>query len=104
MTGIRFALDPGAGRERGPGAFRDRRHCARDRRGHRHPHLRREPQASRVSSLALRVELDLRASAGQGNGDIPEHQVTQLLHHDHDVAAWSGVYFAALQLDGHLCP
>jgi hypothetical protein len=38
-------------------------------------------------------------SAGQGNGDIPQQQVTRLLDHDHDVAAWTGVYFAALQLD-----
>ncbi len=43
-------------------------------------------------------------SAGSGNGDIPQRQVTQLLDHDHDVSAWTGVYFAALQLDGQPVP
>ena len=99
VTGIRFALDPGAGR----GAV---------------------PVRSAIVGTALAIVVvtgtltfgaslnhlvshpslygwnwTYELSAGQGNGDIPEHEVTQLLHHDHDVAAWSGVYFAALELD-----
>jgi hypothetical protein len=99
VTGIRFALEPGAGR----GAV---------------------PVRSAIVGTALAIVVvtgtltfgaslnhlvshpalygwnwTYELSAGQGNGDIPQQQVTQLLHHDHDVAAWSGVYFAALQLD-----
>lgn len=99
VTGIRFALEPGAGRNTVPvrsaivgaalaivvitgtltfGASLD--------------HL-----VSRPALYGWNWTYEL--SAGQGNGDIPQHQVTQLLDHDHDVAAWSGIYFAALQLD-----
>ena len=51
------------GPQRGAGAFSDRRRRAGDCRGHRHPHLRRQPQPPRVTSRALRLELDLRAAA-----------------------------------------
>ncbi len=100
VTGIRFALEPGAGRNAVP--------------------VRSAIAGTALAIVVVTGTLTFGASlnhlvshpslygwnwtyelsAGQGNGDIPQHQVTQLLHHDHDVAAWSGVYFAALQLDG----
>jgi FtsX-like permease family len=43
---------------------------------------------------------DYALAAGGGSGDIPEQLATRLLDHDSDVAAWSGVYFGTLQLDG----
>ncbi|TML12678.1 MAG: FtsX-like permease family protein [Actinobacteria bacterium] len=39
-----------------------------------------------------------------GANDIPQQQAAQLLDHDPDVAAWSGVYFAAVQIDGQPVP
>ncbi len=42
--------------------------------------------------------------AGGGSSDIPQQQVNTLLRQDHNVAAWSGVYFSTLYLDGQLVP
>ena len=42
--------------------------------------------------------------AGGGDGDIPLAQVSRLLDEDHDVTAWSGVYFANLFIDGTSVP
>jgi hypothetical protein len=42
--------------------------------------------------------------AGGGTGDIPGAQTARLLDEDHDVTAWSGVYFSSLYLDGVLVP
>jgi hypothetical protein len=42
--------------------------------------------------------------ASGGTGDIPQQQVTTLLDSDHDVSAWSGVYFSTLDIDGLLVP
>jgi hypothetical protein len=39
-----------------------------------------------------------------GLNDIPLDTATQLLNEDHDVAAWTGVYFATLQIDGLSVP
>jgi ABC-type antimicrobial peptide transport system permease subunit len=100
VTGIRFALEPGAGRNAVP--------------------VRSAIVGAALAIIVVTGTLTFGASlnhlvshpalygwnwtyelsAGQGNGDIPQQRVTQLLRHDHDVAAWSGVYFAALQLDG----
>jgi hypothetical protein len=104
VTGIRFALEPGADRNAVP--------------------VRSAILGTALAIIVVTSTLTFGASlnhlvshpslygwnwtyelsAGQGNGDIPQQQVTQLLDHDHDVAAWSGVYFAALQLDGTPVP
>jgi hypothetical protein len=42
--------------------------------------------------------------AGGGSGDIPLQQATTLLNSDHDVTAWSGVYFSSLEIDGQVVP
>jgi hypothetical protein len=42
--------------------------------------------------------------AGGGSSDIPYAQAAPLLDADHDVTAWSGVYFATLSIDGQLVP
>ena len=43
---------------------------------------------------------DYELSGGGGVGAIPEQQSAQLLEADRDVAAWSGVYFWGAELDG----
>jgi hypothetical protein len=40
----------------------------------------------------------------EGGGYIDAHQATQLLGEDPDVAAWTGVYFDSLQVDGLTVP
>ena len=42
--------------------------------------------------------------AGGGAGDIPGVQSAALLDHDTSVAAWSGYYFGSLQIDGETVP
>ena len=39
-----------------------------------------------------------------GSSDIPYGQASKLLNADHDVSAWSGVYFSTLNIDGQLVP
>ena len=104
MTGIRFALEPGAGRTAVPvrsailgatlavivvtgsltfGASLDRL----------------------VSHPALYGwNWDYELSAGSDSSDMPEQQATDLLDHDADVAAWTPVYFTTVQLDGQSVP
>ena len=43
-------------------------------------------------------------SAGGGSGNIPQAQATRLLNHDPFVGAWSGAYFDDLNLDGQSTP
>jgi FtsX-like permease family/MacB-like periplasmic core domain len=39
-------------------------------------------------------------SGGSGSGAIPAASSAALLDHDHDVAAWTGVYFGETEIDG----
>ena len=39
-----------------------------------------------------------------GINDMPQQQAAQLLDNDPDISAWSGVYFATLQIDGQPIP
>jgi hypothetical protein len=104
VTGIRFALEPGAGRSAVPvrsailgttlalivvtgsltfGASLDRL----------------------VSHPALYGwNWDYELSAGSDSSDMPEQQAADLLNHDADLAAWAPVYFATVQLDGQSVP
>ena len=43
-------------------------------------------------------------AGGSGVGAIPQRQSATLLNHDRDIAAWTGIYFATLNLDGHTEP
>jgi hypothetical protein len=47
---------------------------------------------------------DYALVAGGASGDIPQQQVTQLLDHDGDVAAWSAAYLATITIDGEPVP
>jgi len=49
-------------------------------------------------------DVELAAGQGTGAGDIPAQLATQLLNHDPDVAAWAGVYFGGLDIDGQVVP
>jgi ABC-type antimicrobial peptide transport system permease subunit len=40
----------------------------------------------------------------EGGGYIPGHEANQLLSRDPDVAAWTGVYFDSLRIDGQTVP
>jgi len=44
------------------------------------------------------------SSSGFGYADIPQRAVGQLLDRDPSVVAWTGVYFAELQIDGQTVP
>ena len=46
---------------------------------------------------------DYELTASQG-ADIPSHLMTPLLASDHAVAAWSGVYFGNVRIDGQVTP
>ena len=39
-----------------------------------------------------------------GVSNIPEQHAAQLLDHDADVAAWASVYFDTFRIDGHTVP
>ena len=39
-----------------------------------------------------------------GQEDLPEHKTATLLNHDHSIAAWTGVYFSSLLIDGRPVP
>ena len=62
VTGIRFALEPGGGSERGAGALRDHRCRPRDGRRDVDVDVRHEPADARVASRVVRMELELRAA------------------------------------------
>ncbi len=42
----------------------------------------------------------LSGGDGGGGGDIPAHQATTMLAHDHYLSAWSAVYFSSVIIDG----
>jgi hypothetical protein len=47
---------------------------------------------------------DYQLNAGSGGGDIPDEQATDLLDHDPNVAAWAGASFGTLRVDGLVVP
>ena len=47
---------------------------------------------------------DYALIAGGGSGNLPQPLAGRLLGHEHGVAAWSGVYFATLRIDGQAVP
>jgi len=104
VTGVRFALEPGAGSNT-------------------------VPVRSAILGAALAVVVvvttvtfsaslnalvshprlygwnwDSIISAGGGSGDIPQNRATQLLDHDPYVGSWSGVYSDDLHIDGQIVP
>jgi MacB-like periplasmic core domain/FtsX-like permease family len=104
VTGVRFALEPGRGRNAVPvrsailGAA-----------------LAMVVVVSTLTfgaslrSLVSRPALygwnwDYELSGGGGVGAIPQQESATALDHDRDVAAWTGVYFGVGQLDGHAVP
>jgi len=105
VTGIRFALEPGAGRAAVPvrsailGAV-----------------LAVGVAVATVTfgaSLATLVshpalygwnwDYELLSGYG-GQQDLPAHQTATLLRHDRYVAGFAGVYFSQLKIDGHIVP
>jgi hypothetical protein len=47
---------------------------------------------------------DYELATQEGGGTIPQPQAAQLLDHDQHVAAWTGVYFDSLWIDGQTIP
>jgi len=101
VTGVRFALDPGAGRSSVP--------------------VRSAIVGAVLALMVVTTTFTFGASlnnlvshpalygwnwdyelSGQG-GDLPS-QIEPLLDQDHLVAEWSGVYFGELSIDGQLVP
>ncbi len=104
VTGIRFALERGGGRDAVPvrsaifGAAM--------------------AVVVVVSTLTFGASLDKLVShpslygwnwafeinTPEGGGNIPAQPTTRLLDRDRDIAAWTGVYFDTMQLDGQTIP
>jgi len=107
VTGIRFALEPGAGRNSVP--------------------VRSAILGAAMAVMVVIATVTFGASldtlvthpnlygwnwnfalnsAYGGGSEIPQQHVAALLDHDHDVAAWTGVYFdpATVQIDGLAVP
>jgi hypothetical protein len=100
VTGIRFALEPGVGRNAVP--------------------VRSAILGAVLAVIVVISTITFGASmntlvshpalygwnwtdeinGGGGLGDIPSHPTAARLNADRDVAAWTGVYFSTLQLDG----
>jgi hypothetical protein len=58
---------------------------------------------SRPSLYGWNWSYELESAYG-GNSNIPQRQAAELLGHDHNVAAWTGVYFDTLTIDGQTVP
>ncbi len=104
MTGIRFALEPGAGRATVP--------------------VRSAILGAALATVVLTATIifgaslhtlvshpalygwnwDYEINGGGGVGDIPEKPSAKLLNDDRYVAAWAGYYFSVLQIDGQDVP
>jgi hypothetical protein len=104
ITGIRFAVVPGRGRQSAPvrsaavGAV--------------------VAVSVVVASLSVGASLDALASqprlygwnwtvamtAAGGVGVLPEKALVRELDHDHGIAAWSGMFFAQVEVDGQSVP
>jgi hypothetical protein len=104
VTGIRFALEPGSGRNSVP--------------------VRSVILGAALAVVVMTTTVIFGASlnslvqtpslygwnwtymlsAGGGGGDIPARPAAQLLGRDHSVAAWSGAYFVTTKIDGLAVP
>ncbi len=104
VEGVRFALDPGNGRNSTP--------------------VRSAIFGTALALLVVVATVTFGASldslvshpnlygwnwdyvlaAGGGSGDIPAQPAAQLLAQDRSVASWSGVYFADLEINGQPVP
>jgi hypothetical protein len=104
VTGVRFALQPGIGRDAVP--------------------VRSAILGAALAVMVVVTTVTFSASlnalvshprlygwnwdsilaTGGGSGNIPQRQVTDLLDHDRYVQAWSGVYSDDLHIDGQTVP
>jgi MacB-like periplasmic core domain/FtsX-like permease family len=104
VMGVRFALEPGAGRNSVP--------------------VRSAMLGAALAMLVVIATVTFGTSlntlvshpalygwnwnyeleSAEGGGYIPEHEASQLLSRDPDVAAWTGVYFDSLRIDGQTVP
>jgi len=102
VVGIRFAVDPGVGRNTVP--------------------ARSAIVGAALAMIVITATLTFGASMqtllsrpglygwnwdydlSSGVNDIPKDAAAALLNEDHQVSAWSGVYFASLQIDGETVP
>ena len=104
VMGVRFALEPGVGRNSVP--------------------VRSAMLGAALAVLVVIATVTFGASlstlvshpalygwnwnyeldSAEGGGYIPEHESSQLLSRDPDVAAWTGVYFDSLRIDGQTVP
>ena len=104
VEGVRFALDPGAGRNAVPV-----RSAILGTALALWVVVTTVTFGASLDSLVSHPNLygwnwDYQLSGGSGSGDIPATQVTRLLEADHSVSAWSDAYFADLKIDGQTVP
>ena len=103
VEGLRLALEPGRG-DRSADALGHHRRGAGHDRGHRHAHLRCQPDHLDHASGPVRVELQRRLLRGPGLGLRARQAGRLLLSGDQAVAATTGVNFVTVQLDGQTVP
>ncbi len=103
VTGIRFAVDSGAGRDAVP--------VRSAMLGAALAVIVMVTTVTFGASLSTLIShpalygwnWDYELTASEG-ADIPSHLMTPLLTDDHAVAAWSGVYFGNVRIDGQVTP
>ena len=103
VTGIRFALDSGAGRDAAPV-----RSAILGAALAVIVVVTTVTFGASLSTLISHPALygwnwDYELTASEG-ADIPGHLMAPLLTGDHAVAAWSGVYFGSVRIDGQVTP
>ncbi|HEV3132847.1 MAG TPA: FtsX-like permease family protein [Acidimicrobiales bacterium] len=104
VEGVRFALDPGAGRTSAPvrsAIFGTVLALS--------VVVATVTFGASLNSLVSHPNLygwnwDYVLAAGGGSGDIPAQTAAPLLAQDRSVGSWSGIYFAQLQIDGQSVP
>ena len=105
VTGIRFALEPGAGRTAVPA-----RSAILGAVLAMGVAIATVTFAASLTTLVSHPALygwnwDYELLSGYGGQqDLPQHQTATLLHHDPYVAASAGVYFPAVKIDGQVVP
>ncbi len=104
VTGVRFALEPGVGRNAVPV-----RSAILGAALAVVVVVSTVTFSASLNSLVSHPRLwgwnwDSILSAGGGSGNIPDHRVTQLLDADRYVRSWSGAYAYDLHIDGQVIP
>jgi hypothetical protein len=104
VEGVRFALDPGGGRDAVPV-----RSAILGTMLALWVVVTTVTFGTSLNALVSHPDLygwnwDYALVGGSGSGDIPSAQLNRLIEQDHSVASWSGAYFASAKIDDQTVP